>query len=57
MNNITINASNLLFSPANAAYTNYLQVENTPNGSYYTLGTDMKAWLMVMSFIEIDDSF
>jgi len=57
MNNITINASNLLFSPANAAYTNYLQVENTPNGSYYTLGTDMKALLMVMSFIEIDDSF
>jgi len=57
MNSITIGASNLLFSPANAAYNNFLQVENTPSGSYYTLGTDMKPWSMVISFIEIDDAF
>jgi len=57
MNNITFPASTSGFSPANALYNNYLQVENTPNGSYYTLGNDMKPWSMILSFIEIDDAY
>jgi len=57
MNNITFPASTSGFSPANALYNSFLQVENTPNGSYYTLGTDMKPWSMILSFIEIDDAY
>jgi len=57
MNNITFASSLTIFGGNNAVYNNYLQVECSPNGSNYVLGTDMKPWSMIISFIEIDNAF
>jgi len=56
-NNITFASSLTIFGGNNAAYNNFLQLECSPNGSNYILGTDMKPWSMIISFIEIDDAF
>ena len=57
MTNITFASNLAAFGGNNAAYNNFLQLECSPNGSNYILGTDMKPWSMIISFIEIDDAF